>query len=249
MLKAVVVTSRLHFVPGNYVGFLAALANCPQVHGLIVLDNLNAKYLIKAAAFGAAGATRIGKNLTKNYYRALVGSPQKYWESRGKKFWKFDNINEPEVSQLIRNQGIDLLVNARTRFIYKKGVLGSPNLGCINIHHGLLPEQRGTMCDLWSLASGKEAGFSIHVMNQKIDDGGIIGTYTVESGKLSKNYESYLKKSALIEAKAIKTVLSEIECTGKMPPVKENKQRESAPHFRNPTLKEIRMFRRKGILL
>ncbi len=249
MLKAVVVTSQLHFVPGNYSGFLGALAKCPQIHGMIVLNNLEAKYLLKASALFFAGATSTGSNLAKNYFRALIGNQKSVWESQGKKVWQFDHINDPAVTQLVKDQEVDLLVNARTRFIYKEAILKAPTYGCINIHHGLLPDQRGTMCDLWSLAEGREAGFSIHLMNQKIDDGGILGTFPVAAAGSEKSYEGYLQRSERVEAQAIKGVLASIEKQGQIPPTKTNVRLKNRPHYKNPTLWQIGQFRRQGLKL
>ena len=86
----------------------------------------------------------------------------------------FDNPNSPDFLEFVKNHQTDLLINARTRFIYKSKILKLPRLGAINIHHGLLPEFRGTMCDLWALYNNRPTGFSIHVMEKKIDNGGII---------------------------------------------------------------------------
>jgi len=102
------------------------------------------------------------------------------------------------------------------------------------------------MCDLWALSRGEVAGFSVHVMNEKIDDGGIIGTYPV--GK-AKNYYQYLQKSADLEAQAIEDVLQKTSDLGELPATTANLRTNSAPHFRNPTLGQLRKMQMGGMKL
>jgi len=116
VLKAVLVTSRLHFVPDNYNGFLQKLSSSPHIAGLIVLDNLESQYLLKAVGLGVAGARRIGSSLAKNYFSSLLSPNSSFWREQGKKVWRFSTINDDGIVDLIQQEGVDLLVNARTRF-------------------------------------------------------------------------------------------------------------------------------------
>ena len=50
-----------------------------------------------------------------------------------------------------------------------------PRLGSINIHHGKLPEYRGSESIFWSLYQGEEfAGVTIHRVDQELDAGAIL---------------------------------------------------------------------------
>src|SRR6476619_6211503 len=92
-------------------------------------------------------APRMGATLVKNYLGSSRSLRKKSYESKNKFYHVLPNVNGSEALELIKKHDIDLIVNARTRAIFKKDILNATRLGCINIHHGLLPEQRGLMCD------------------------------------------------------------------------------------------------------
>lgn len=56
----------------------------------------------------------------------------------------------------------------------------------INIHYSLLPKYRGVHSTVWAILNNDEnLGFSIHLMNEYIDDGPIIFQYKVKNDYLS----------------------------------------------------------------
>src|SRR5690606_523522 len=99
--------------------------------------------------------------------------------------------------------------------IYKRSILQAPRLGCLNVHHGLLPRYRGTMCDLYALSEGREAGFSVHVMTPKLDAGPILRRQIVGGG--TRDYLSYLRHTGPIEARVLTELVDEIENLGQLP--------------------------------
>lgn len=184
--------------------------------------------------------------LLKNY---LHGSKQheKAYQAAGKPVWKVGTINGEEALQIIRDSKFDLVVNARTRYIYKRPILELPPLGCINIHHGLLPNQRGLMCDLWALSEGQPAGFTIHKMNQNIDDGNILEKTVVSDGS-EHDFMRYVEKAAQLECETLKNLLGRIESQG-MPQGEPNIATKKVDMRKTPAFKEIRMLSKKGLKL
>jgi methionyl-tRNA formyltransferase len=244
-MKALLVTSRVTFVPRNYDDLVVPLATCPHIGGLLVLDNASLSLAARAAGLLLSGAPRLGRTLLRNLLGPSARRRARAWTRAGKPVFRARSINSPEVAALVRDHGFDLVINARTRQIYRERILRTPRLGCINVHHGLLPDQRGTLCDLWSLAERRAAGFSIHVMAPAIDAGPILARVRLPD---DRDYVSYLKRSTRVEADTLRAVLARIEARGAV---------EGAPNVasaelvvrRDPDRHRIRALRKEGVRL
>lgn len=244
-MKTLLVTSDLTFVPFNYDRFVLKMAEDTNVVGLIIIKNKSFSIFIKALVLILSGAgTRLGAQLIKNFFSNSAALRKNKYLGLGKKVWSFSTINLPEVLQIINDEKIDLIVNARTREIFKNNLLQAPKWGCVNIHHGLLPKQRGLMCDFWAHLEGENFGFSIHRMTSKIDDGDILKVFT-----FSHNYRSYLEailNASIQEAAVCSELLSEIkENENKVMAIK-NKS-DNPVYFKNPKIKDFHKLNVKGI--
>lgn len=245
-MKALLVTSEITFVPDNYAAMVQGMADCPQIGGLMIIKNTSFALVYKALGLMLAGAPRFGMTLLKNYFKGSKKHDEAY-RSAGKPVWKVETVNSEEALGIIRESKFDLVVNARTRYIYKRPILELPPLGCINIHHGLLPEQRGLMCDLWALSEGRPAGFTIHKMNQNIDDGNILEKAVVSDGS-EHDFMRYVEKAAKVECETLKNFLERIERQG-MPQGVPNLAPEKLIMRKTPAFKQIRMLTKKGLKL
>jgi methionyl-tRNA formyltransferase len=244
-LRVLLVVSRVTFVPGNYDDLVCAMAECPQVMGLLVLDNWSVKLMGRALGLMLIGAPRMGATLLANCLGASRRRRERAFAKAGKSVWEMSTINCPEAVDLVRRERIDLIVNCRTRFIYRSEILAAPRLGCINMHHGLLPDQRGTTCDLWALHEHRAAGFTIHQMSEQVDAGGII--QRVEIGA-NQNYRSYLQRCTLAEAFILRLILLEIERRGSVW-TQPNVPTDGVTMRRNPTVAQLRQMTRGGLRL
>lgn len=66
------------------------------------------------------------------------------------------------------------LVNSYSQILSKE-LLDIPEIGCFNVHAGILPEYRGTNIINWVLINGeKETGVTLHKMTEVIDGGPIL---------------------------------------------------------------------------
>ncbi len=247
-MKALLVTSRVTFVPNNYDSLVVAMASCPQVAGLLVLDNAEPKLALKGLGVALSGAPRVGMTLASNLlrYRASEARRRRAYALAGKPVRVLSSVNDERFLALISELGVDLVVNARTRCIYKEAALSAPALGCINVHHGLLPDQRGVMCDLWALSRGEPAGFSIHRMTRKIDDGDVLRV--VEVSRDETHYVTHLERCAQREVLALRELLEEIERTGAVAGIPNVRSGQTA-YRKNPTIQEMRSMRMKGMRL
>lgn len=269
MRKILIVTSKVTFVPKNYEGIIAGLLNKSRHDSeffkenkiiFVFLDNSEPKLLLKAFALTCMGAPRIGWNLFKNYITAKFQDSRKKILKQNKiQYFEFDSPNTIRFRNFLRTEKIDVLINARTRFIYKKKTLHTPKLGAFNIHHGILPDNRGTMCDLWAMYNDSPIGFTLHQMNEKIDDGKIIriishqkDAHYLNDSLKKKNYAEYLYNSSLIEGETlfdfIKNDLETIEKQGLELIAKDNIT-TNRPHSKNPNIKDIWKMKTKGLKL
>jgi methionyl-tRNA formyltransferase len=248
-MRALIVTSEVTFVPDNYAGFIAPLATHPSVHGLLLLENLDLSVVLQGLGLIVTGAApRVGRSLLRNAFRAPGADARlAAFRAAGKPVFRLPSINVPAALELIREERIDLVLNARTRYIYRAPVLAAPRWGCYNIHHGLLPDQRGLMCDLWALGEGKPAGFSLHRMSAKLDDGEIVTAVPVSDGT-DRVYVDYLARAARRESVAAGEFLDRMAHEGHVPCLP-NARTTTTRYRRNPQLADLRKMRAKGLRL
>ncbi|MEK6773616.1 MAG: formyltransferase family protein [Bdellovibrionota bacterium] len=246
-MRTLIVTSSITFVPENYDQMICSMASHPSVVGLLILENRSISLLIKAFALIITfSAPRLGLTMIKNYFGNSLQRRKSAYKIANKKTWILPDINSTEALELLKNEKIDLIVNSRTRSIFKKQILNQPSLGCINIHHGLLPDQRGLMCDFWAHLEGQDFGFSIHQMTSKIDDGPILH---VE--KIAGNKNSYMESIWLAsqkEAQVTKIILDQISNDGSFKAIINNSS-SSILYRKNPSLIDGYRMQRKGVKL
>ncbi len=217
-MKTLIVTSRLSIVPDGNHGFLREVYEKAGDHifAVVFINNLTPRNLAVIPALFPLRAPRLGKTLAKNLIELSLDGREKYFRDRHIPVRVISKVNDPEFIQWIKANSIDLIVNVRTEEIYKKALRKAPKLGCINVHHGLLPEERGLMCDLFALAENKPAGFTIHLMTAKIDAGKIFHRQVV-SPPGEKNFVEHLKRSAASEGQAVGELMLQIASMNAMP--------------------------------
>lgn len=247
-LKVVLVTSQVTYMPQNYLHLFEELLqlSATHIHALILLKNCDRSTLLSTLGLPFLGAKRIGAQLAKNMMELPLKKREKLFMSYGIPTYGFNSMNDQKAIDYIKREKIDLIVNIRTRCLYKEPILRSPRLGCINIHHGLLPEYRGTLCDLYALTEGRPAGFSIHVMEKKVDNGPILARVEVSSH--DKHYLNYLKKTEPLEAKELHKLFTEVAQTQKLPTGQANTTQNKI-YTKNPTRQQIQTFLQQGFKL
>lgn len=81
--------------------------------------------------------------------------------------------NSEECARIVRDNEIDLGVILGAR-ILKKPVIDSFGIGVLNMHPGLLPENRGLDNLKWAVLKGIRQGVSCHLIDHEIDRGKLI---------------------------------------------------------------------------
>ncbi|WOJ95966.1 formyl transferase [Congregibacter brevis] len=86
------------------------------------------------------------------------------------------NINKEQEHEAFRRSAPDLVLSIRFGSILREPAISVPPLGVINLHSGLLPDYRGILTTLHSLANQEtEVGCTLHYIDSPaIDTGAII---------------------------------------------------------------------------
>lgn len=253
-MRIFIVISEVTFVKENYNCFLDELFSLyPHIHGLIVLKNNQPILKVKALGLIMMGAKQIGLDLLKNTINCVSKDHEKIAQKYNIPTYYFKSANDQAFIELVEKEEIDLIVNARTRDIYKKKILKAPKLGCINIHHGILPKFRGTMCDLYALYENRSAGFSIHKMEKKIDQGEILKVVEVTKSenlttKEFLNFPRHIFESSKIEGRTLAKLLNDISLTQTLVYQLKNTS-ENYIYTKNPNFKLIKKMKKKGMTL
>ena len=110
------------------------------------------------------------------------------------------NINSQKFIDYIKKESIDIIISVAAPIIFNKKLLSSPNKFCINYHTALLPKYRGRMPLFWALLNDEiETGVTIHIMDEKIDNGYILGQKKIiidKNDTLHNLYEKSIKSGA-----------------------------------------------------
>jgi methionyl-tRNA formyltransferase len=217
-MKTLLVTSQVTYIPRNYGDLFDELLPRAGQHltGVIFLKTLDGALVKTTAGLYARGCPRVAWSLTRNILELTLRRRERLAERHGLTVLHGEPMNDAWIIDWTREQKIDFVVNLRTRCIYETEVLAAPKIGCLNIHHGLLPVYRGTMCDLFALSKNQAAGFTIHIMNEKIVAGQILLRRGVSDGS-EKNYARYLAKTGREEGRALAELISQIPVTANRP--------------------------------
>ncbi len=92
-----------------------------------------------------------------------------------------DVINRKSDLNKILEMRPDLVISGGFRAIVPSEILQIPLLGCINMHKSLLPANRGSNPNFWTIRDNAPAGVTIHTMDAGIDTGKILAQKVVET--------------------------------------------------------------------
>ena len=246
-MKVILVTSDLTYAPENYNDVFEFVArNSSQYIAGVVLIRIN-KFgiLAKLPYLYFAGCRNIANTLARNLSDALFRQKKKFLKNLGIPLISVKSINDRKAILWLETLKPDLILNMRARCIYKDAVLKIPHLGCANVHHGILPHQKGLFCDLYALADNRVAGFTIHQMTNYIDQGQIL--YREEVNK-NKNYIDYLAEVASKEKVAIVAFIKRAVRGNLLSEAISNNDQHPTVTT-TPNFRKIKELQRKGIIL
>ena len=77
--------------------------------------------------------------------------------------------------------------------ILSKEIIKLFSYGILNIHPGLLPQNRGLDSILWAISKNNKIGISAHLINDKIDAGKLVFNKVINPGKNDNIFDIYKK--------------------------------------------------------
>ncbi len=158
---------------------------------------------------------------------------------------KLPNINSDETLNIIREENPDLMVSLSASQIFSEKIINLPKWATLNVHNAPLPRYQGLMPSFWVLYhSEKETATTVHLMDKKIDTGGIIVQKEVPISR-DETIDSLIKKTKLLTVDALLEAFALFKEHKGHPPVILNKQ-EEATYFGFPSKKDIKKFRQRG---
>ncbi len=115
--------------------------------------------------------------------------------------------NDPELTTIIQERKIELLINCGTPRILRKETFNAPRIGVLNCHPGILPFYRGCSCVEWALYNNDPVGNTCHLMSEKIDEGKII----LSEKHDVKNFKSYQAIRTFLYLNSIDLIIKSIQ--------------------------------------
>jgi methionyl-tRNA formyltransferase len=109
------------------------------------------------------------------------------------RIFRGDRLNHPETVESIASLQPDLFLSINFRYLLKDEIIRTPKFGCINLHFGYLPYNRGVFADCWSIIDGTPAGITYHLIDPGIDTGKIISQMKVEKTDADTGKSLYQK--------------------------------------------------------
>jgi methionyl-tRNA formyltransferase len=83
-------------------------------------------------------------------------------------------LREPDVLNQVRDLQADIAVSVLFAYVLSADFIGLFSQGCINLHPALLPHNRGSFPNVWSIVTKTPAGVTLHYIDRGIDTGDVI---------------------------------------------------------------------------
>lgn len=155
-------------------------------------------------------------------------------------------LNEPSFLEWLRGQEPDLVISVAAPQIFREALIGTPRLGCINIHNARLPKYRGMLPNFWQMFNGeKSVGTTIHRISAGIDEGDILlqEDTPIEAGE---TLDALIRRTKRSGARLMIRMLEQFG-TGAVQ-ASPNRS-EEATYYSFPTRDQVRVFRQRGYRL
>ena len=207
-MRCVVLTSSLKGTASHHLPILIEKYNVDVV---LVIYNLNkdrkkkgflSKKMKKVFQIGLLGALN-GIRMRRWYDLSRIGTQTRSIHEVCSKYkiplTEVNSLNSDLSESEIIKSNADIGISLGNPYISEK-IFSIPEFGMINIHHEILPDFQNAQSVIWSIYEGKkDTGYTIHEINQKIDEGAIIlqETFPIEFGKKLKNTVTLTSKMLL----------------------------------------------------
>lgn len=154
-----------------------------------------------------------------------------------------DNPNGKEFMESVARMSPDLIISFSAPCVFKPALLAIPSMGCINLHCSYLPEYAGLLPSFWACFNGeKETGATVHYMDDKIDNGGILAQGKIQIDPGMSMFQ-LIRKTKKVGGDLMCRVLERI-AAGQVETLPNDCSKGS--YFSWPTVEQMLEFRRRG---
>jgi methionyl-tRNA formyltransferase len=154
-----------------------------------------------------------------------------------------ESVNDAEYVRKVREMEVDVIVSVAAPEIFRRDILESAKMRCINIHSGRLPKYRGMMPTFWQLLHGeKQATVTVHEMAVKLDAGDVLGTADFDL-KERDRLDRVIVQTKRLGARLMIDVLRQIAAGTDQPQPLDMSRKE---YFSFPKKADAKAFRRRG---
>lgn len=128
---------------------------------------------VQALRMLAGSAHEVVAVMSRGAGRAAVGATVAGVASRlGYRLWPARKSREPGFAEMLRQEGVDLLLNVQAQYILPADVVAAPRIGSFNLHPGPLPKYAGLNAPSWAIYHGEQVhAVTVHRMDQGINTG------------------------------------------------------------------------------
>ena len=170
----------------------------PYASGSLAEETRKRFALYGAAAFVEMSARILYHRLLAVFHEAMPGigchSVRNVLSKHDLERFATSDVNSPEFIRYVKDRTIDLVLSIACPQLFKPELLAAPAKGCLNYHTGLLPRYRGRQPLFWALLNGeREAGITVHEINEALDDGAILAQRSVPISDDDSLHSLYLK--------------------------------------------------------
>jgi len=144
------------------------------------------------------------------------------------------NHNSVQCENLIRENNLDLGIILGAR-ILKKNIVDSFKIGIINMHPGLLPENRGLDNLKWAVIKEQKQGVTTHLIDKNIDRGFLIDRQEISVYKDDSLVDIHLR----LQAKEQSMMIDAIDKIGKINSTEDLKLLDNGKHYNRSIPEDI----------
>lgn len=138
---------------------------------------------------------------------------------------------------------LDLIVSFSAPIVFREPLLALPRHGCINLHCSLLPRYAGLLPSFWVLYHREPTtGATVHYMDSRIDNGGILGQVVVPIGPGATMLD-VIRATKRAGGELMAQVVRDI---GEGRAAARDNRADEGSYFGWPTVEQMRRFRREG---
>ena len=165
-------------------------------------------------------------------------------KSNGLPYALLDNPNKESFVKQLKDLRTDLVISYSAPCVFKQPLLDTPRLGCVNLHCSYLPFYSGLLPSFWVLYHNeKTTGATVHYMDDRIDNGGILGQARVPI-EANMSMLALIQKTKAAGGDLMTDIVRRLAKDEKRN-VLPNCTREDS-YFSWPTPEQMKDFRRKG---